>query len=142
MKKELSTKINELPSYVVFTVSGGTHFITKAEDDILRSASLDDLMELGNGVKVKVSTIAEIQPIGVYYAAHPDEKVQYDLYQSIDETFGVATDGGFQAFFHRQSESAKPQMIRGVENFIRENPNSPHATQLLEMMRMSVSLVS
>jgi hypothetical protein len=63
-----------LMTYVIVTSGKTHHMISEKTNKMLENASLNDLLELDSGIKIKVSSIMEIYPtLEKYYEQYPDK---------------------------------------------------------------------
>lgn len=74
-------------THVLVTMSGAEHFISDRVNRMLGMASLDDMIELDDKSKIKVSTIASIMPLTEFYQQNPSKKPDQSRMQEQDDYF-------------------------------------------------------
>jgi hypothetical protein len=102
--------------YAVITGSGSKYLISEATNQKLMQASLDDLVQLDNGVKIKVSASMEIVPLDVFYQQFPKEKpapVFEDQFKKYERLALTAGD-----IVNRAPHNGLVQMLKGLKRFI------------------------
>lgn len=91
-------------THVLITMSGGEHFISDRVNRMLGMASLDDMIELDDKSKIKVSTIASIVPLSEYYQQNPSKKPDPSRMQEQDDYFRQIADEARASAAKRKTE--------------------------------------
>ncbi len=105
MATEITTN---LMNWVVLTPNGTHHFISEQTLNDIYSASNEDLIELDDGVKIKVSMATEILPVDEYKKQFP-KKFPTDYHQS----YSNERDYGFKGVL------GQARLLKDIEAFAR-----------------------
>jgi len=77
----------QVKTHAIVTIQGAHYLVDTTTNNKLYSAGLNDMITTDDGVKIKVSNIAEVLPLTEYKKAYPKKQV-YDYgqpYQALEE---------------------------------------------------------
>lgn len=119
-----------------------THFIGQQTNEILEQASLEDMVELDDGSKIKVSAIMEVLPLEEYYNNFPDERPEprvwiqgreYD-WQDIKQLEGLGEEGilSLAARNKKNMEAFARGIQKAIKTMESQGKNPKEAYKLLK----------